>query len=78
MDLPDSVLKDIEIFYWTVNGTLDGLRLGPCQSTSGTNVGGGHKVDKSISARFVKCGNYLSRRKNSRDIHQNKASLTKN
>jgi len=24
-----SVLKDIEIFYWTVNGTLDGLRLDP-------------------------------------------------
>jgi len=23
------VLKDIEVFYWTVNGTLGGLRLDP-------------------------------------------------
>jgi hypothetical protein len=71
------VLKDIEVFYWTVNGTFGWFEARSSQSTSDTNVAGGGRMGKRRNARFGEIGKYLLYRKCSRDIHQAKASLTK-
>jgi hypothetical protein len=56
---------DIEIIYWTVNGTLDGFQdMNPHQSTSGTKINDRQLPTKSRIALFILFGNYIYIRTN--------------
>jgi hypothetical protein len=62
-----SVFQDIEIFYWTVNGTFGWfVSVILINQLPEIKVKDEFLPDKSRTARFVKCGNYFSSRKNSK------------
>jgi hypothetical protein len=77
-----SVLKDIEVFYWTVNGDIGWFEVQSSQSTSNTKVGRAALQNKSRSARFADCGNYFPARKTRRKwtgkivVHPNRETYT--
>ena len=58
------VFEDIEIFYWTVNGDIGWFGCESINQLLDVKIEGGIMPGKSRTARFVKCGNYRSIRKN--------------
>jgi hypothetical protein len=63
-----SAFKDIEVFYWTVNGTFGWFEPRSYQSTSLTKIAGGKGMNKRGTAHFEKYGNYRPGSKIAKDI----------